>query len=123
MSHQTARGVIASIDRRTLVIFGGYAVAFLVVLLAQVVALPPLARFGLAVVALASGHLTAIDTVETLRGPHVRVNRADVGAGADEAPEPSRLQTASRGMQNPARAHAARATRGRGLGRPHDLPI
>ena len=41
------------------------------------------------------------------------MNGADVGAGADEASEPSRLQTASRGVQNPAREHAARTTRGR----------
>ena len=43
----------ASIDRRTLIIFGGYAVAFAVVAIVNVLGLPPLVRFAFAVVALA----------------------------------------------------------------------
>ena len=43
------------IDRRTWLIFGGYAVAFVLVAIANVVHLSPIIRFGFAVLALAGG--------------------------------------------------------------------
>ena len=55
-----------SIDRRTLVVFGGYAVAFCVVGLAQVLALDPLIRFGLAVIGLAFGAVAVGEATERL---------------------------------------------------------
>jgi len=54
------------IDRRTLLIFGGYAVAFALVAVAQVLALPPLVRFGLAVVALAAGAMSVGEATDRL---------------------------------------------------------
>src|SRR4051812_47045917 len=54
------------IARRTLLIFGGYAVAFALVAVAQVLALPPLVRFGLAVVALAAGAMSVGEATDRL---------------------------------------------------------
>ena len=53
-------------DRRTLLVYGGYAVAFLVVALANVLALPPLVRFGAAVIGLAGGAIAVGESVERL---------------------------------------------------------
>src|SRR5439155_9846742 len=56
----------ARIDRRTLFIYGGYAAAFAVVALANVLALPPMVRFIVAVVALAAGAVAVGEAVERL---------------------------------------------------------
>jgi Ca2+:H+ antiporter len=53
-------------SRRTLLIFGGYAVAFVIVALANVLALPPLVRFGAAVIALAGGAVAVGEATERL---------------------------------------------------------
>jgi Ca2+:H+ antiporter len=55
-----------NVDRRTLGIYGGYAVAFLLVALANVLGLDPLPRFGLAVIALAGGAVAVGDSTERL---------------------------------------------------------
>ncbi|HEY8239208.1 MAG TPA: calcium/proton exchanger [Candidatus Limnocylindrales bacterium] len=54
------------IDRRTWLIFGGYAVAFVIVAIANVLALPPLIRFAVAVVALAGGAIAVGEATERL---------------------------------------------------------
>jgi Ca2+:H+ antiporter len=54
------------VDRRTLTIFGGYAVAFAIVALANLVGLPPLVRFILAIVGLAAGATAVGEAVERL---------------------------------------------------------
>jgi len=53
-------------DRRTLLIFGGYAVAFVLVALTNVLGLPPLVRFGAAVIALAGGAVAVSEATERL---------------------------------------------------------
>lgn len=58
--------MLARIERRTLYIFGGYAIAFAVVALANVFALPPLVRFAFAVVALAGGAVAVGESTERL---------------------------------------------------------
>ena len=55
-----------SLDRRTITIFGGYAVAFGLVFLAQLLELPPLVRFGVAVVGLAGGAIAVGEATERL---------------------------------------------------------
>jgi Ca2+:H+ antiporter len=57
---------MASIDRRTLIIFGGYAAAFAVVAIANLLGLPPLVRFAFAVVALAFGAVAVGEATERL---------------------------------------------------------
>ncbi len=59
-------GDMPSIDRRTLIVFGGYAAAFVAVAIANVLLLPPLVRFGLAVVALAFGAVAVGEATERL---------------------------------------------------------
>jgi Ca2+:H+ antiporter len=54
------------VDRRTALIYGGYAVAFAIVGIANVLALPPLVRFVVAVVALAAGAVAVGEAVERL---------------------------------------------------------
>lgn len=54
------------IERRTLLIFGGYAVAFVVVALANLLDLPAMVRFILAVVALAGGAVAVGEATERL---------------------------------------------------------
>lgn len=56
----------ANISRRTLYIFGGYAIAFVVVAITNVLDLPPLVRFGAAVVALAGGAVAVGEATERL---------------------------------------------------------
>lgn len=58
--------MLARIERRTLYIFGGYAIAFAVVALANVFALPPLVRFAVAVIALAGGAVAVGESTERL---------------------------------------------------------
>ena len=53
-------------DRRTLLIFGGYAVAWVIVAVANVLELPPLVRFAAAVVALAGGAVSVGESTERL---------------------------------------------------------
>ena len=72
-SRETARessmmsgNMLARIDRRTLLIFGGYAVAFVLVALANLLGLPPLVRFGVAVLALAGGAVAVGEATEWL---------------------------------------------------------
>jgi len=55
-----------NIDRRTRYIFGGYAVTFVIVALANVFGLPPLVRFAVAVVALAGGAVAVSESTERL---------------------------------------------------------
>jgi Ca2+:H+ antiporter len=54
------------IDRRTWLIFGGYAVAFVLVAMANIAHLPPLVRFVFAVVALAGGAVAVSEATERL---------------------------------------------------------
>jgi Ca2+:H+ antiporter len=54
------------VDRRTALIYGGYAVAFAIVAIANVLALPPLVRFAVAVIALAAGAVAVGEAVERL---------------------------------------------------------
>ena len=61
-----ARRARSAIGRRTLLIYGGYAVAFVLVAAAQVVHLDPLVRFGLAVLALAGGAIAVAEAVDRL---------------------------------------------------------
>jgi Ca2+:H+ antiporter len=53
-------------DRRTRNIFGGYAVAFVLVAITVVLDLPPLVRFGAAVIALAGGAVAVGEATERL---------------------------------------------------------
>ena len=64
------------IERRTWVIFGGYAVAFVLVAIANVLDLPPLVRFGAAVLALAGGAVAVSEATERLA---VRLSPAATG--------------------------------------------
>lgn len=52
--------------RRTALVYGGYALAFVVVGSAQLLGLPPLARFVLAVIALATGAIAVGEATERL---------------------------------------------------------
>lgn len=58
--------MLASVDGRTRNIFGGYALAFVLVALANVLLLDPLLRFGAAVIALAAGAVAVGEAVERL---------------------------------------------------------
>ncbi|MEA2674881.1 MAG: Ca2+:H+ antiporter [Chloroflexota bacterium] len=55
-----------SIDRRTALIYGGYAAAFAIVAIANVLGLPPMVRFVVAVAALAAGAVAVGEAVERL---------------------------------------------------------
>jgi Ca2+:H+ antiporter len=55
-----------NVDRRTLIVFGGYAAAFVAVAIVNVIGLPPLARFAFAVVALAFGAVAVSEATERL---------------------------------------------------------
>ena len=55
-----------SIDRRTWLIFGGYAIAFALVAITNVLGLPPLVRFIFAVIALAGGAVAVGEATERL---------------------------------------------------------
>jgi len=59
-------GLMPRPDRRTLLIFGGYAVAFVLVALANLLALPPLVTFVAAVLALAGGAVAVGEATERL---------------------------------------------------------
>ena len=54
------------IDRRTWLIFGGYAVAFVLVAIVNVLHLPPIVRFVFAVMALAGGAVAVSEATERL---------------------------------------------------------
>ena len=64
------------IDRRTAIIFGGYAAAFVLVALSQLLHLPPLVAFGAAVIALAAGAVAVSEATERLA---VRLSPAATG--------------------------------------------
>src|SRR5215218_1627379 len=55
-----------TVDRRTLIVFGGYAAVFVVVAIVNLLHLPPLVRFGFAVVALAFGAVAVGEATERL---------------------------------------------------------
>ena len=61
-----ARDMLDRIDRRTRSIFGGYAVAFVLVAITVLLDLPPLVRFGAAVIALAGGAVAVGEATERL---------------------------------------------------------
>ena len=54
------------VERRTLYIFGGYAAAFVLVAITVLLGLPPLVRFGAAVLALAGGAVAVGEATERL---------------------------------------------------------
>jgi Ca2+:H+ antiporter len=58
--------MLANIDRRTRWIFGGYAAAFVLVAIANVLELPPIVRFAFAVIALAGGAVAVAEATERL---------------------------------------------------------
>lgn len=64
------------IDRRTVLIFGGYAVAFVLVAISQLLHLPPLVAFGASVIALAAGAVAVSEATERLA---VRLSPAATG--------------------------------------------
>ena len=55
-----------AIDRRTILIYGGYAAAFVVIAAAQAARLDPILRFVLAIVALAGGAIAVAEAVDRL---------------------------------------------------------
>ena len=55
-----------SISRRTKAIYGGYAIAFVVVAVANLLGLPPLVRFAVAVIGLAGGAVAVGEATERL---------------------------------------------------------
>lgn len=62
-----ARGRLTGpVDRRTLLIFGGYALAFALVGVATLIGLDPLPRFGLAIIGLAAGALAVGESTDRL---------------------------------------------------------
>ena len=58
--------ILDRVDRRTRNIFGGYAIAFILVALTVLLDLPPLVRFGAAVIALAGGAVAVGEATERL---------------------------------------------------------
>jgi Ca2+:H+ antiporter len=62
----TAAGRLASIERRSVIIFGGYGLAFVAIAVAQAAQLTPILRFALAVVALAFGAVSVGEATERL---------------------------------------------------------
>ena len=61
-----AGGSVPRVERRTLLVFGGYAVAFAVVALGQLAGLDPTVRFVLAILALAGGAVAVGESTERL---------------------------------------------------------
>lgn len=61
-----APDMLDRIDRRTRYIFGGYAVAFVLVAITVLLDLPPLVRFGASVIALAGGAVAVGEATERL---------------------------------------------------------
>jgi len=66
MARNMLQSLLGRIDRRTRTIFGGYALAFLLVALTVLLDLPPLVRFGAAVIALAGGAVAVGEATERL---------------------------------------------------------
>ena len=66
MSPDMLAQAFGRIDRRTRNIFGGYALAFLLVAATVLLGLPPLVRFGAAVIALAAGALAVSEATDRL---------------------------------------------------------
>jgi Ca2+:H+ antiporter len=66
MGHDMLAQAFGRVDRRTRNIFGGYALAFVVVAITVALGLPPLVRFGAAVIALAAGAVAVGEATERL---------------------------------------------------------
>ena len=66
MAPDMLAATLSRVDRRTRNIFGGYALAFLLVAITVVLDLPPLVRFGAAVIALAGGAVAVGEATERL---------------------------------------------------------
>jgi len=66
MARDMLQGLLGRIDRRTRNIFGGYLLAFLLVAVTVLLDLPPLVRFGAAVIALAGGAVAVGEATERL---------------------------------------------------------
>src|SRR6185503_16007855 len=66
MARDMLANALGRIDRRTRNIFGGYAVAFVVVALTNLLELDPLIRFGASVIALAGGAVAVSEATERL---------------------------------------------------------
>ena len=66
MSPDMLASALGRIDRRTRNIFGGYALAFVLVAITVVLGLPPLVRFGAAVIGLAAGAVAVSEATERL---------------------------------------------------------
>ena len=66
MARNMLSGVLARVDRRTRIIFGGYAAAFVLVAVTVLLDLPPLVRFGASVIALAAGAVAVGEATERL---------------------------------------------------------
>jgi Ca2+:H+ antiporter len=58
--------MLMRVDRRTWIIFGGYAVAFVLVAIVNLLQLPPIVRFVFAVLALAGGAVAVSEATERL---------------------------------------------------------
>jgi Ca2+:H+ antiporter len=66
MARDMLANALGRVDRRTRNIFGGYAVAFVVVALTNLLELDPLIRFGASVIALAGGAVAVSEATERL---------------------------------------------------------
>jgi Ca2+:H+ antiporter len=64
--HDDGADMPTRIDRRTLVIYGGYAIAFALVAIVSILELPPLVRFLFAILALGAGAVAVGESVERL---------------------------------------------------------
>jgi Ca2+:H+ antiporter len=66
MARDMVASALASIDRRTRLVYGGYAAVFVLVGATVVLGLPPLVRFAAAVIALAGGAVAVSEATERL---------------------------------------------------------
>ena len=66
MARDMVSRLLERVDRRTRLIYGGYAAAFLLVAATVVLGFPPLVRFGAAVIALACGAVAVSEATERL---------------------------------------------------------
>ena len=66
MARDMLNNVLNSVDRRTRNIFGGYALAFILVAITVLLKLPPLVQFGASVIALAGGAVAVGEATERL---------------------------------------------------------
>jgi len=80
--------ILGRVDRRTRNIFGGYALAFVLVALTVLLDLPPLVRFGASVIALAGGAVAVGEATERLAH---RLSPAATGVVQSTAVAPTAL--------------------------------